>query len=300
MVARMHLEPRIVKVGRRELAVEDAGPGSGFPIIMMNGAGSRRLFPPAVREGQKQGFRLIGYDRPGCGESTSLPGRRVADCAGDVRAIMSDLGVSRAAVWGSSGGGPYALAAAARLPGIIVAACVFASIGPCGEPGLDFAEGLGDDWREEIRKFFDEPERARAEFRAQSAITLAERGCPDWWLQRWGERAHQDDAHSGDWAEYLALGIRDVLHPGDDGTFDDEGFWEDNSALYYPWQFDLADIQVPVCLWHGLQDFIPITHARWLADRIPNVVTHFPPEEDHTNIEENNRAAAFAWLKASV
>ena len=64
---------------------------------MMNGAGSRHLFPPAVREGQDQGFRLIGYDRPGCGGSTSLPGRRIADYARDIRAIMTDLGVSRAA-----------------------------------------------------------------------------------------------------------------------------------------------------------------------------------------------------------
>jgi hypothetical protein len=47
----------------------------------------------------------------------------------------------------------------------------------------------------------------------------------------------------------------------------------------------------------GMKDFIPITHARWLADRIPNVTTHFPPEQDHTNIEENNRAAAYGWLK---
>ena len=166
IVPRMHPEPRIVNVGSRELAVEDAGPGSGFPILMMNGAGSRHLFPPAVREGQEQGFRLIGYDRPGCGGSTSLPGRRIADCAEDMRAIMSELGISRAAVWGSSGGGPYALAGAAKLPEIVAAACVFASIGPYGEPGLDWAEGLGgDDRREEIRKFFEEPERARAEFR---------------------------------------------------------------------------------------------------------------------------------------
>jgi hypothetical protein len=114
------------------------------------------------------------------------------------------------------------------------------------------------------------------------------------------DRALRDAAHSREWAEYLALGIRDVLHAGDQGAFDDDGFWEDNSAFYYPWQFDLADIQAPVSLWHGLKDFIPITHARWLADRIPNITTHFPPEEDHTNIEENNRAAAFAWLKVSV
>ena len=300
MVPHMHLEPRIVTVGSRELAVEDAGPDSGFPVLMMNGVGSRRLFPPAVREGQELGLRLIGYDRPGCARSTSLPGRRIADCAGDIQAIMSDLGISKAAVWGSSGGGPYAMAAAAKLPENVVAACVFASIGPYGEPGLDFAEGFGDDWREEIRTFFEEPERARAEFRAQSAITLAERGSADWWLQRWGELAEQDDAHSRDWAEYLALGIRDVLHACPDGSFDDEGSWEDNSAVYYPWQFDLADIQAPVSMWHGLKDFIPVAHARWLADRISNVVTHFPPDEDHSNIEENNRAAAFAWLMAFV
>jgi hypothetical protein len=105
---------------------------------------------------------------------------------------------------------------------------------------------------------------------------------------------------SGEWAEYLALCTRDVLHAGDDGTFDDDGSWEDNSAFYYPWQFDLADIQAPVSLWHGMKDFIPITHARWLADRIPNITTHFPPEEDHTNIEENNRAVAYGWLKDRI
>ena len=203
----MHPEPLIVKVGPRELAVEDAGPDSGFPILMMNGAGSRHLFPPAVREGQEQGFRLIGYDRPGCGGSTSLPGRRIADCAGDIRTIMCELSISRAAVWGSSGGGHM------RWP-----------------------------LRRSCRRSLP-PERARAEFRKRSAVTLAERG---------------------------------------------------------PWQFDLADIQAPVRLWHGLKDFLPVSHARWLADRIPSVVTHFPPDEDHSNVEENNRAAAFSWLKASV
>jgi hypothetical protein len=49
-----------------------------------------------------------------------------------------------------------------------------------------------------------------------------------------------------------------------------------------------------------MRDFVPLTHARWLADRISDVTIHFPAEEDHTNIEENNRAAAFAWLTASV
>jgi hypothetical protein len=40
----MFPDPVIVKADGRDIAVEDAGPGSGFPIIMMNGSGSRHLF----------------------------------------------------------------------------------------------------------------------------------------------------------------------------------------------------------------------------------------------------------------
>jgi pimeloyl-ACP methyl ester carboxylesterase len=290
-------DPVIIKADGRDIAVEDSGPRSGFPIIMMNGAGSRHLPPSAVREERDLGFRPIGYDRPGCGGSTSRPGRVIADCADDLRAIMTELGISRAAAWGSSGGGPYALAAAATMPDAIAAVCIFAAVGPYGQPGLDFAEGLGEGTRERIRKIVDEPEQARAEFRAQSAITLAERGSPEWWLQKWGDRAEQDPAHSREQAEYLAACERDALRADDQGSFDDDGAWEDARAFYLPWQFDLANIRAPVSLWHGLKDFLPVAHARWLADRIPHVTTHLPAGDDHTNIEENNRAAAYTWLK---
>ena len=124
-------------------AVEDAGPEAGFPVIVHNGAGSRHLFPPAVAEARDLGLRLIGYDRPGCGRSTGMPGRVIADCAADVQAIMGGLGIAKPAAWGSSGGGPYALAAAAKLLDAVAAVCLFASIGPYGMPGLDFTDGLG-------------------------------------------------------------------------------------------------------------------------------------------------------------
>jgi pimeloyl-ACP methyl ester carboxylesterase len=232
MVLRMYPAPRIVSVGSRDLAVEDAGPESGFPVIVHNGAGSRHLFAPAVAEGRDLGFRLIGYDRPGCGGSTGLPGRVIADCAADVRAIMTELGVAKIATWGSSGGGPYALATAAKLPEAVTAACLFASIGPYGVPGLDFTEGLGgDDFREQIRRKLEEPGRAREDFRAQSAVTLAQQGSSDWWLRKWADRAGQDAAHSRDRAEYLAACHRDVLRADDSGAFEDDGSWEDALAL---------------------------------------------------------------------
>jgi pimeloyl-ACP methyl ester carboxylesterase len=84
----------------------------------------------------------------------------VADCARDVRAVLTGVGVSGAAVWASSAGGPYALATAALLPEAVAAVCLFAPLGPYGAPGLDFAEGMGEGFRDEIRVFFEEPARA--------------------------------------------------------------------------------------------------------------------------------------------
>jgi pimeloyl-ACP methyl ester carboxylesterase len=56
------------------------------------------------RDAGERGFRLIGYDRPGHGESSPPPARTVADTAADVRAICAELGIERRVTWGHSGG----------------------------------------------------------------------------------------------------------------------------------------------------------------------------------------------------
>ncbi len=286
----MDTAPRLVASGGRRIAVDDAGPESGFPVLVHHG-GTRHLFPGAVRDARASGLRLIGYDRPGQGGSDPRPGRVVADCAEDVRAIFASLGVGRAAVWGTSAGGPYALATAALLPEVVASVCLFASLGPYGQPGLDFAAGMGDGFREEIRVFFAEPDRARADFRAQSAEFAPLASSPAWWMDRWGELAGQDAAHSQEWADYLALVNRDGYAGGD------EGWWQDWSASFLPWGFDLAAVRAPVALWHGLRDTSPpAAHSRWLAEHLPDATARFPADEDHANVEENNRGAAIAWV----
>ncbi len=69
----------------------------------------------------RRGIRLVSYARPSYGGSTSSPGRDVASAAGDVAQLADSLGLQRFAVMGSSGGGPHALACAARLGRRVVA-----------------------------------------------------------------------------------------------------------------------------------------------------------------------------------
>lgn len=291
----MNPAPRLVQVDGRVLTVEDIGPADGYPLLVHDGGGSRHLSPAAVRAARDRGFRLIGYDRPGYGGSTLKPDRTLADCATDVNAILAELSIAQVAVWGFSGGGPYALATAALLPDVVSAVCLFAPLGPNGVDGLDFLEGMDDSYREEVRVFFEDRQAAREKFRTEAMEMFERMSTPEGWYATWGARAHQDATHGQEMAEYLAGNMRDGWTNGD------AGWWDDWSAFLWPWGFDLADVRAPVSLWHGLADTrCPPAHSRWLATQLRNVTTHYPGGDDHTNIEENNRGAALAWLRAEV
>jgi pimeloyl-ACP methyl ester carboxylesterase len=110
-------EHRIVAGDGRVLQVLERGRPDGKPVLVHNGMpNSRLIYEPDVRCAERQDIRLISYDRPGYGGSTSQPGRTVADCAQDVRAIAAGLKLARLAIWGISGGGPHALACAGCCP----------------------------------------------------------------------------------------------------------------------------------------------------------------------------------------
>jgi pimeloyl-ACP methyl ester carboxylesterase len=79
----------------RTLAVEDAGDRTGRPVLVHVGTpNSRHLYGRTVADAAARGLRLISYDRPGYGESTPQPGRAMADCASDVRAICASPGIT--------------------------------------------------------------------------------------------------------------------------------------------------------------------------------------------------------------
>lgn len=273
--------------------VEEFGEPDGKPVLVHPGSpGSRRLFRPDAELAAHQfGLRLLSYDRPGYGGRRRRPGRRVADAVTDVRRIAEDLGLERLGMWGFSGGGCYALACAALLPDLVTGAAVFASLAPYGSPGLDFCAGNSPEYAAEVELFFTDPPTARKHWRQDADQICAALSAPEGWMARWGDVAGTDDAHSYEVARHLAAVIRDSLSGGDDG------WWDDWAAILTPWGFDPAGIRVPVQLWHGVGDrAVPIVHGCWLADHVPGIVAHLSEAEDHTNVEHDNREAAYAWL----
>src|SRR5579859_2902183 len=147
----------------RTLALDIGGDPGGKPVLVHNGTpNSRLLYGPDKQDAAERGLRLIGYDRPGYGGSSPHPGRTVADCAADVRAICAALGIDRLAMWGISGGGPHVLACAALLPDLVAAAASLASPAPYGAEGLDFFAGMGQANVDDIKLELTDEAAARA------------------------------------------------------------------------------------------------------------------------------------------
>ncbi len=147
----------------RNLRVQEGGDSRGRPVLVHGGTpNSRNLYRPHLEVALEQGIRLISYDRPGYGGSTPHSGRSIADCAADVRTIADALDIDRFAIWGISGGGPHALACAARLPDRLVAVASLASPAPYDAPGLDYFAGMGELNVDDTKLMLDDPTAAKA------------------------------------------------------------------------------------------------------------------------------------------
>jgi pimeloyl-ACP methyl ester carboxylesterase len=276
----------------RTLAIEEAGDPAGRPVLVHGGTpNSRHIFAPAAADAAARGLRLIGYDRPGYGGSTPQPGRAVADCAADVRAICADLGIGRLALWGISGGGPHLLACAALLPGLVTAAASLASLAPSDADGLDWFDGMGQDNADDFKLHQTDSEAARAKLETEREETMAASGEDLAGLLKTLLTPVDAAALTGEFAEYLAWTGREGLAPGS------QGWWDDGEAFGRPWGFELSAIEVPVLLMHGRQDqFVPFGHGRWLAERIPGVEARLLDDDGHLTLLTDRIGEVHAWL----
>ena len=277
----------------RTLAVEEAGDPNGHPVLVHEGTpNSRHLYPPAAIDAAVRGLRLISYDRPGYGGSTPQPGRSVADCAADVRAICAELGISRLAMWGISGGGPHVLACAALLPDLVSAAASLASLAPLDAEGLDWFAGMGELNADDTRLFLRDRQAARAKLDADRERVLdgsaAEMVSGLQTLLSPTDAAALNDGL----AEFLVYCDHEGLAPGN------EGWWDDGVAHSSPWGFELSAISVPVLLMHGRQDqFVPFGHGQWLAEHIPGVEARLFDHDGHLTLLTNRIPEVHGWLK---
>jgi pimeloyl-ACP methyl ester carboxylesterase len=183
--------------------------------------------------------RLILFDKRGTGLSDRIAA--VADLEtrmDDVRAVMDAAGTERAAVVGTSEGGPMSILFAATYPERTRALVVYGSLPRFTRaPGFPFGPT-----REESERLDAEDQRR------WGTVELAR--------ERLGGEASDEEAHA------FAARMRQSASPGAVRQLD-------RMSLEIDVRDVLASVRVPTLVLHRVEDHIPIDGARWMAERIP-------------------------------
>src|SRR5215212_9396564 len=116
----------------RVLEFWDGGDPQGRPVVFHPGTPSCRVLGRYGHEAAlSAGVRLLAVSRPGYGGSTATSTVPSLMATGrDTAALAAAAGLEEYAVLGTSGGGPFAVAAAVADPDVVRAVGVVAGIGP--------------------------------------------------------------------------------------------------------------------------------------------------------------------------
>jgi pimeloyl-ACP methyl ester carboxylesterase len=264
----------------RVLELLTAGPPDGTPVVFHHGTPFAAVpFGAAAQAVSARGARLVFWSRPGYAGSTSQPGRRVVDVAADAAEVLDALGHDGFVTMGWSGGGPHALACAARMAERCAAATIVAGVAPYDAEGLDFFDGMGPENIEEFalataggQPFTDFLTRESAQFSALTGPDVAE--------ALGGLVSDVDKAAlTGDFADFMARAL------AASGAGPTAGWHDDDMAFVHDWGFDLAEIKCSVAVWQGGEDrMVPYPHGTWLAEHVPRAQPHLLEGEGHISL----------------
>jgi len=264
----------------RRLDLRVSGPAGGFPLVFHYGTpGAATPVRAVERAVHARGLRLVTTSRPGYGDSSPQPGRRVVDVAADTAAVLVAIGADRCLVAGWSGGGPHALACGARLGSAAAAVLVIAGGAAYGAEGLDWMAGMGEEnvaefsaalaGEDQLRSFLLAARDQVKDVTAAGIVASLETLLPD------VDRA----VLTGEFGEDLAAMFREAVRTGV------EGWFEDDIALTRSWGFGLEEISVPVMIWQGSADLmVPFSHGQWLASQLPGASAHLEEGEGHLSV----------------
>lgn len=271
----------------RTLAYAQIGDPNGTPVFVLHGTPGSRFNGrhPDPSRVAAAGLRVITYDRPGYGRSTRHPGRGVVECVTDIVAIADALGIERFVVTGGSGGGPHALAAAARLPQRVIRAECNVSGAPFDAPGLDWFAGMDPENIKEFGWALEGEQTLVRELQREADVMLSRldedpASVLDGFQLSAADQAVLEDRVVG---ERLRRSMREAVAGGVWGWVDDD------LAMVKPWGFEVAEIRVPVQVRYGVGDVLaPVGHGEWLARHVPNAKVVVDHEAGHLSMPDEH------------
>lgn len=250
--------------GRTLEYLDSEVPGSSAVVFHQGTTMDAAAWRPWFGQLAERGIRAVAFNRSGYGKSSHKFDRRTIDALGEVAALADALSLTSFVSVGWSGGGSHAIATGLdpRCAGVVT----LAGIAPYGEPDLNFLDGFKEADLEEYAAAF------RSHDELIELIKQSDREV--YWTPK-----DQEALALPECRELAEISNRRIEEFGWDFLRDDY------SAYLNPWGFDVRDVQVPVILFQGdLDGNVPVGHARWLAQKLPNAELREKAEHGHISL----------------
>jgi pimeloyl-ACP methyl ester carboxylesterase len=276
-IERPALEGTVAVRDGRRLSFAEFGSPRGPAIVWMHGTpGSRRQVPLEARQyAAANGLRIIGVDRPGIGSSTPHLYGHIADWTGDLELLLDTLAVDTCRLIGLSGGGPYVLAAGARLPERVHGVGVLGGVVPTRGP-----DAIGGGPIQLAVRLAPLLQLARTPLGAAltTGIRLV-RPLAGPALDLYAAVQPPGDRNLLSRPEFKAMFLDDLLNGS---RFQSSAPLNDLLLFTRDWGFTAAEVGVPVRWWHGDDDHIvPHRHGEHLVARLPDATLTTIDGESH-------------------
>jgi len=260
----------------RALGYAEFGDPSGTPVLFFHGFPASRLEGIALdTPARAVGVRLIAPDRPGFGLSDPKRGRSFSNWPDDVIQLAVHLGIYDFAVLGTSGGSPYVVACADRIPERLTAAGIVSGISPLHNRAVRLT--MNPDQRRMFVSVARVPGLARRIFARNMQEVQAD--FPSLLKRMAEERPEVDRSilERPDVKDMLRTNLTEVFRQGVAGAVQE--------LALYPgsWHLTLKKIAYPFQIWQGREDVItPPSMAEELASLLPHTLTRWYTNEGHS------------------
>ena len=264
----------------RQLCYAEYGDPTGRPIFVFHGNPNSRLLWGVIPGSPfLPDVRLIAPDRPGFGRSDFAEGvTTLENWPNDVVALADSLGIRKFAVFGPSGGGPFALSCAWKIPDRLTTVGIFAGVGPLvPETETDIAAP--------VRMMWSKAPKLPGLFKLQMKFFA--------WLAKKYPKIYikmiLSEFGETDRKTYERLNIAELIRSDRNESYRQGGIgtWYD-AMIPANWPIPLNQIAARVLLWQGEVDIsVPLAMGQYMAARIPNCEATFIKGAGHFWIFEH-------------
>lgn len=270
----------------RKLAYAEFGKPDGYPVLYLHGTPSSRLEPLLIGDEvfRQCGLRVIAPDRPGMGGSDFQPDREFSDWPTDVVFLADAVGLEEFSVLSVSGGGGYAAVCAARIPERLSKVVITSGawrIDAEAMKSIGFPLNLM--WRVARNAPFLLPFILKMMTRMMSQPPKDD-----------SEQAPPSPNKILPAVDHAAMAQPDRMAINQQviGEVMKQGFKgpvRDMRLYVREWDFDPAEIQIPLTLFHGEQDRnVPLELVQRMMSNLPDAQLLTYPEDGHISIYINH------------